>query len=54
MDDLKQANLRDLVAATGLVILLKLDSKSNAWDLNHKTFIWKLHIQNSHAPGVEE
>ena len=51
-DDLSywnKANLRDLIAATGLVILLKLDS-------NHRFFspcdleIWRMTFKNNRAP----
>ena len=44
-----KANLRDLIAATGLVILLKLDS-------NHRFFspcdleIWRMTLKNNRAP----
>ena len=46
---LNKANLRDLIAATGLVILLKLDS-------NHRFFspcdleIWRMTFKNNRAP----
>ena len=43
---INKANLRDLIAATGLVILLKLDSNLRFFNLE----IWWMTLKNNRAP----
>ena len=44
-----KANLRDLIAATGLVILLKLDSNRRFFSPCNKE-IWRMTLKNNRAP----
>ena len=46
---LNKANLRDLIAATGLVILLKLDSNRRFFSLCDLE-IWRMTFKNNRAP----
>ena len=46
-----KANLRDLIAATGLVILLKLDSNRRFFSLCHLE-IWWMTLKNNGAPPL--